>query len=120
MGQGLGGGTEGGGVGGGATENAHHVGQTDVGQGNQDDGKHGAQHDDAQTPQVECHAFLAQRTEKVGADMQAEAVDKHGEAEGLDEVKHRSVDAQMQVSCKNADEENEGDSQGDTADFELS
>ena len=60
MGQGLRGGAEGRSVGGGSTEDAHHIGQGDMGEGDEAHGKHRSEHNHAETPQVERHALLAQ------------------------------------------------------------
>ena len=89
---------------------AHHGDQA----GDQD-----ADQDDAYGEGVQPQAVLLERSEEARTDLHADGVDEEDEAEVLDEIQHRGIDAHAEMTEGDADEKNPGDTQGDAADLDL-
>ena len=106
-------------VGGGATEHTHHVGQRHGGDEAQSHGHQRAQQDDGEAPHVECHALVAHQSEEVGAHVESKGIDKECESEGLGKVEHTVVYVEPEVSGNDAEEEHEGNAQGNALDMYL-
>ena len=62
---------------------------------------------------------MAQRSEKVGAHMQPQAIDKHRQAERLGVVERHLVDGHADIAGHDAHEKHEGDAQRDAHDTYL-
>ena len=54
---------------------------------------------------------MAQRTEEVGAYIEAERVDEHGQSEALGEEKDVAVERETIVTAYDSDEENKGNAE---------
>ena len=104
----------------GTAEHTSQVGQAHARQRHHAERHQRADRDDGETPQVEFHALVAQRTEKVGADVQSEHINEHNQAESLGIVEHLRIDAKTEVSGQNADEKHESHAQRNSADAHFS
>ena len=60
-----------------------------------------------------------ERSEEARTDLHADGVNEEDEAEFLDEIQHRGIDAHAEVAEGDADEKDPGDTQGDAADLDL-
>ena len=106
--QGLLGGTQSRRIGSGSAKNTNHVGHVHGQNVAQKDGHERTRKDDGQPPEVELDTFVAQRTEEVGAYIEAKRVDKHGESEALGKEQDVVIERETIVTADDTDEENKG------------
>ncbi len=108
-----------GGVGHGAGQDAHRgIGGQGKEPAQQDRRRH-AQQDHGRGQEVDGQALAAQGREKSGADLQADRIDEQDQAEILDEIDDRFVDAQLKMGGQDAGEQHAGNAEADAEKADL-
>ena len=75
-------------IGCGATQDAHHIRQTDWQNPAQAEREQGSHQDDCQTPEIERNAFVTHRTEEVRTHIKTQHIHKHGKTEAFCKLQH--------------------------------